>query len=147
MAEITVKMTAVDYMYMCENGGEWAETFGQQTDEELADRFQNETNPGQVPGRHWKRFDAIGGDRTKLRFARSFLDAMCIPYEIVYDAYTWDNGEEIGWDILSDYDNYNDPVVAEDRRVSQLFHAQGSGDELLKQYLMPSAEKGEKHSE
>lgn len=143
MAEITIKMTAVDYRYMCENGGEWGETFGKQTDEELAHRFRNETNPGQIPGRHWKRYDAIGGDRTKLMFARSFLDAMGVAYEVIYDTFTWDNDQEIGWDILSDYDNYNDPVVAENRCIGQQFHARDSGDELLQAYLMPSAEKKE----
>jgi hypothetical protein len=127
MPEIKVNLTDIDYMYLGDNGGEWSETFGKQTDTELADRFQNETNPGQLPGRHWKRYDAFGSDRTKLILARSFLEAREIPYEIVYDAYTWDNGNEIGWDILSDYDNYNTPEVQAHIKGAQTFHAQGTG--------------------
>ncbi|WP_432128135.1 hypothetical protein [Streptomyces sp. bgisy082] len=52
MPGIVITMTVIDYEYMCENGGEWSEIFGQQSDQELADRFRNGTNLGRLPGRH-----------------------------------------------------------------------------------------------
>jgi hypothetical protein len=139
VVEITIKLTALDYESMCENGSHWSDAVAGKTDTELLERYQSETNPGQVPGRHWKRDDVIGIDRKSLIFVRSFLDAQDIPYEVVYDMFTWDNGMEIGWLILSDYDNYNDPVVAEHRRLWQLQRATSQGDELAQRYYEPSA--------
>ncbi|MFF3358357.1 hypothetical protein ACFYWN_38405 [Streptomyces sp. NPDC002917] len=107
--EIKLNVTAVDFMYLRSNGSHWCDAVRRYSDEELGERYQNETNPGELPGRHWRYEYTFGGERVNLMLALAFLSANGAAYELIYDRYTWDNGMEIGWLVLTDYDYSADP--------------------------------------
>ncbi|MFF1693197.1 hypothetical protein ACFVXC_06145 [Streptomyces sp. NPDC058257] len=107
--EIRLKVTAVDFMYLRQNGSYWSDAVTRFSDEELRDRYKNESTPGALPGRQWKREYTFGTERVNLMLGLAFLEAKGVAYELIYDMYTWDNGMEIGWLVLTDYDYETDP--------------------------------------
>jgi hypothetical protein len=131
--ELTIKMSAVDFEYMFENGSWWSDAVTRRTDADLAERYTNETNPGHLPRRTWKREHTVGPNRVQLMLARSFLEANDIGFEIIYDNFTWDNGMEIGWLLLTDFDPSESPEVRDHKKRAQDFHAGRSGDSAEKE--------------
>jgi len=96
---VVIQVTAEDFSRLCENSMLWA---GGRWDDQPG-RFENLTDAGPPTSRQWKRIHWLGPDYTAVIFARAFLNARGIEYEILFDTASEDGGPMYGYVILTDY--------------------------------------------